>query len=160
MTPTLDTFRNVLGNFATGVVIVTAIDGGHPIGMTIQSFCSLSLDPPLVLICPSKSSSSWPRIAAAGGLCINFLAEDHEWMARQFAVSGGDKYANVDWTPSRVSHSPVIAGALAWIDGYVRDVNDGGDHIIVTCSVLDLDSADERRPLLFFRSDFRPVSER
>src|SRR5262245_20087411 len=109
-------FRAVLGHFATGVAAVTAIDEGEPVGLTIQSFCSLSLDPPLILLCPALSSTSWPRVERAGRLCVNLLADGQEELARQFARSGTDKYAGVRWAPSADTGSPVLEGALAWID--------------------------------------------
>jgi hypothetical protein len=86
--------RRALGQFATGVTVVTAWDGVRdlPVGLTINSFTSLSLDPPLVLFCPQKSSTTWPRIQAAKEFCVNVLAEDQEALCRAFAASGADKY--------------------------------------------------------------------
>jgi 3-hydroxy-9,10-secoandrosta-1,3,5(10)-triene-9,17-dione monooxygenase reductase component len=147
-------FRTVLGHFATGVAVVTALDGDEPIGMTIQSFCSLSLDPPLILICPGLSSTTWPRIAPTGQLCVNLLAEGQETIARQFARSGGDKYAGVVWQPSADTGSPMLEGALAWIDCRVESSHPGGDHLIVVCRVLDLAARTDLRPLVFFQSGF------
>ena len=80
-------FRSVLSQFATGVAVVTAVNKGVPVGLTIQSFCSLSLDPPLILLCPGITSTSWPKIAEVGYLCVNLLAEGQEQIARQFARS-------------------------------------------------------------------------
>src|ERR1700682_6631016 len=91
-------FRAVLSQFATGVAVVTAINNGSPVGLTIQSFCSLSLDPPLILLCPAITSTSWPKIAEVGQLCVNLLAEGQEEIARQFARSGGDKYVGIVWS--------------------------------------------------------------
>ena len=92
-------FREVLGHFATGVTIVTAIEDGEPVGFTCQAFTSLSLEPPLVALAPAKNSTSWPRIARAGAFCVNILAEDQEALCRDFAVSGGDKFRGVGWRP-------------------------------------------------------------
>ncbi len=93
-------FREVLGHFATGVTIVTAMEGDEPVGFTCQAFSSLSLDPPLVALAPGKNSTSWPRIAATGSFCVNILAEDQEALSRDFAVSGGDKFTGVGWHPA------------------------------------------------------------
>ncbi len=93
-------FREVLGHFATGVTIVTAMEGDEPVGFTCQAFTSLSLDPPLVALAPGKNSTSWPRIAAAGSFCVNILADDQEALSRDFAVSGGDKFTGVGWRPA------------------------------------------------------------
>lgn len=148
-------FRNVLGHFATGVAVVTAIDRGTPVGLTIQSFCSLSLDPPLILLCPALSSTSWPRVERVGTLCVNLLAEGQEDLARQFARSGADKYAGVRWMPSADTGSPMLEGALAWIDCQVLRGHPAGDHLIVVCLVLDLAARTDLHPLIFYKSGFR-----
>ena len=83
-------FREVLGHFATGVTIVTALEEGVPVGFTCQTFGALSLDPPMVILAPARSSTSWPRIAKAGAFCVNILGEHQEALCRSFAVSGGD----------------------------------------------------------------------
>ncbi len=107
--------REVLGHFATGVTIVTAMEGVEPVGFTCQAFTSLSLDPPLVALAPGKSSTSWPRIAAAGSFCVNILADDQEALSRDFAVSGGDKFTGVGWRPGgqrrpRARRGPGVGG--------------------------------------------------
>lgn len=152
-------FRNVLGHFATGVSVVTAIAEGEPVGLTVQSFCSLSLDPPLITLCPGKSSSSWPRVERSGQLCVNLLSESQELLARQFARSGADKYAGVSWTESPVTRSPIIDGGLAWIDCSVEHVYPGGDHLIVVCAVHDLSARTDLRPLIFFKSGFQRMAD-
>src|SRR6202020_786367 len=90
-------FREVLGHFATGVTIVTANEEGVPVGFSCQSFSALSLDPPMVILAPAKSSTSWPRIAEAGAFCVNILSQDQEALCRSFAISGGDKFEGVEW---------------------------------------------------------------
>ncbi len=149
-------FKNVLGHFATGVAVVTAVDGGEPVGLTIQSFCSLSLDPPLILLCPALTSTSWPRLERAGRLCVNLLAESQAALARQFARSGGDKYTGVKWTSSAETGSPLLEGALAWVDCEIEQSLQGGDHLIAICRVLDLAVRTDLRPLIFYRSNFLP----
>jgi 3-hydroxy-9,10-secoandrosta-1,3,5(10)-triene-9,17-dione monooxygenase reductase component len=149
-------FKNVLGHFATGVAVVTAIDGVEPVGLTIQSFCSLSLDPPLILLCPARASTSWPRVERAGRLCVNLLAEGQAALARQFARSGGDKYTDVTWTRSAETGSPLLEGALAWVDCEIEQSFQGGDHLIAVCRVLDLAVRTDLKPLIFYRSNFLP----
>lgn len=154
-------FRSVLGHFATGVAIVTALEHGKPHGLTIQSFSSLSLDPPLVMICPALSSTSWPSIARAGRLCVNVLGEGNADLARKFAASGTDKYLGVEWTPAPVTGSPIVAEAGAWIDCEIEGDFPGGDHRIVVCRVLDLDARPDMKPLVFFQSGYqRIISDR
>jgi flavin reductase (DIM6/NTAB) family NADH-FMN oxidoreductase RutF len=150
-------FKHVLGHFATGVAVLTSMDDDQPIGMTVQSFSSLSLDPPLVLVCPSVKSTSWPLIASAGRLCVNLLVEGQADLARQFAISGGDKYSGVAWTPALSTRSPVLSAAGAWIDCVIQADHDGGDHRIVVCEVLDLDVTSHMKPLVFFQSGFQRI---
>ncbi|HEX3794974.1 MAG TPA: flavin reductase family protein [Acidimicrobiales bacterium] len=145
-------FREVLGHFATGVTIVTANEEGEPVGFSCQSFSALSLDPPMVLLAPAKSSTSWPRIAQAGAFCVNILAADQEAVCRAFAVSGGDKFDGVEWTPG-VTGAPRILGSLAMIECTLGAIYEGGDHELVTGHVVAMDLG-EGAPLLFYRSGF------
>jgi flavin reductase (DIM6/NTAB) family NADH-FMN oxidoreductase RutF len=154
--PTFDSARlkQVMGHFATGVTIVTAMDDGEPVGFTAQSFQSLSLDPPLVLFSPQKTSSSWPRIKAASTFCVNVLAEDQEALCRSFAASGSEKYRGVGWRPGPATGAPVLQGVLGWIEARIEAEHDGGDHLIVVGRILDLHLEKEGRPLLFYRGGF------
>ena len=85
-------FREVLGHFASGLTVITAVDDQGPVGFTCQAFMSLSLEPPLIAIAPSKASTSWPRIAPLGWFCANVMAEDQEALCRDFAISGADQH--------------------------------------------------------------------
>ncbi len=147
-------FRHVLGHFLTGVTIITATDPetNSPVGLAASSFSSLSLDPPLVLFCAGKNSSSWPRIQAAGNYCVNILGDDQEVLSRQFAGKG-DKFAGVGWR-NGPSGSPVIESALAWIDCTIDSEVDAGDHVIVIGRVLGLDAKDHGGPLAYFRGGY------
>jgi 3-hydroxy-9,10-secoandrosta-1,3,5(10)-triene-9,17-dione monooxygenase reductase component len=145
-------FREVLGHFATGITIVTALEEGVPVGFTCQSFAALSLDPPMVLLAPSRSSTSWPRIAKAGAFCVNILEEHQEALCRAFAVTGGDKFDGVAWT-SGITGSPVIEGSLAVVECRLGEIFDGGDHELVIGHVEAMDIR-AGRPLLFYRSGF------
>jgi flavin reductase (DIM6/NTAB) family NADH-FMN oxidoreductase RutF len=146
-------FREVLGHFPSGVTIVTAMDAGEPVGFTCQAFTSLSLDPPLVALAPGKSSTSWPRIAAAGAFCVNILAEEQEALCRDFAVSGGDKFAGIGWRPA-ANGAPLIQGVLAWVEcSFVRS-HDAGDHELVIGLVEDMGVRTGGRPLVFYRGGF------
>jgi len=151
-------FRTVMGHFATGVTVVTAVHDDVPVGFTAQSFVSLSLDPPLVAVCPGIQSASWPRIAAAPGLCINILGGHQEALCRAFATSGADKYAGVGWRPSALSGAPVLDGCLAWADCRIEATHEAGDHLIVVAQVLDLGGGEGGEPLLFYRGGFGAFS--
>ena len=104
-------FREVLGHFATGITVVTAMEDGTPVGFSCQSFTSLSLDPPLVALAPAKSSTSWPRIAKAGAFAVNILSDRQEALCRDFAVSGGDKFRGVAWHLGQAG-TPVLDGRI------------------------------------------------
>ena len=147
-------FRQVLGHFCTGVGVVTAVVGGEPVGFTVQSFTSVSLDPPLVAVCPARSSQSWPRIRSVGAFCVNVLAEDQEALGRVFATRGADKFRGVGWTPSTATGSPVLDGALARVDCSIETEHDGGDHLVVLARVVDLGLGTGTRPLLFYRGGY------
>jgi 3-hydroxy-9,10-secoandrosta-1,3,5(10)-triene-9,17-dione monooxygenase reductase component len=145
-------FRQVLGHFATGVTVVTAMEDGVPVGFTCQAFTALSLDPPLVALAPAKSSTSWPKIAKAGAFCVNILAEDQMELGRSFAVSGGDKFAAVKWHAGSTG-APVLEGALAHVECRLGIIHDAGDHELVTGTVERL-GIGAGRPLIFYRGDF------
>ncbi len=145
-------FREVMGHFASGVTVVTAAEDG-PVGFTCQAFAALSLDPPMVLLAPAKSSTSWPRIAEAGAFCVNILASDQEALARSFSVSGGDKFVGVAWSPGPLTGAPLLDGALAWAECRLGDIFDSGDHELVTGVVVSL-GVGEGVPLLFYRGGF------
>jgi 3-hydroxy-9,10-secoandrosta-1,3,5(10)-triene-9,17-dione monooxygenase reductase component len=145
--------REVLGHFASGVTVLTALTGEGPIGFTCQSFSSLSLDPPLVVFAPGRSSTTWPRLRDLGRFCINVLAEGQDEVSQNFARSGADKFTGVRWTTS-AHGSPVLDGVVAWIDAALWAEYDGGDHTLVAAQVLDLGADADRRPLLFHRGTY------
>ncbi|MCT4333139.1 flavin reductase [Paracoccus sp. YLB-12] len=147
-------FRDVLGNFPTGVVAVTGIDdAGQPIGMILGSFGSVSLDPPLVSFMPAKSSSSWARLAGCKHYCINILGASQEDICRVLASKSADKFQDVAFTASSCG-DPMIIGSLAHIHCRPVTVHDAGDHDIVVCQVDDLSAASPGTPLLFYRGGF------
>jgi flavin reductase (DIM6/NTAB) family NADH-FMN oxidoreductase RutF len=148
-----DVMREVLGHFASGVTVVTALTADGPIGFTCQSFSSLSLDPPLVAFAPSRASRTWPRLREIGQFCVNVLAEGQDDVSQNFAVSGADRFAGVRWTLS-AHGSPVLEDVVAWIDGELWAEYDGGDHTIVVSRVLDLGAHPDRRPLLYHRGTY------
>jgi 3-hydroxy-9,10-secoandrosta-1,3,5(10)-triene-9,17-dione monooxygenase reductase component len=143
-------FRQVLGHFCTGVTVITA---PGPAGFACQAFAALSLDPPLVLFCPGRSSVTWPAIARAGHFCANVLADGQQELARRFGASGGDKFAGVPWSPAP-SGAPVLDGALTWVQGTVQAVHEAGDHYLVTGRVTGLGPCRPGRPLLFYRGRY------
>lgn len=141
--------RQVCGEWITGVTIVTSAESsGTPVGMAVNSFSSLSLDPPLVLFCPAKTSSTWPKIQGNGRFAINILAKDQGQMPRTFARPGVEKFVGVDY--SMETGLPVLSGVSAHLVCSIADVFDGGDHHIVVGHVESLERND-REPLIFHR---------
>ncbi len=146
------TFRTTLAQFCTGVVVATGMDDGQPVGFAAQSFTSLSLDPPLVAVCPGKKSTSWPRLRSSGSFCINVLSAKQKVVCDEFAKPG--LFAEIDWRPG-VTGSPVLAGILAYVDCDIEAEHDAGDHIIAIGRVRDLQILDAHaEPLLFFRGKY------
>jgi 3-hydroxy-9,10-secoandrosta-1,3,5(10)-triene-9,17-dione monooxygenase reductase component len=146
-------FRTVLGHFGSGVVVLSAVTAEGPVGMSCQSFFSVSLDPPLIAVSPARTSTTWPRIAAVGHFAVNILAHDQADLCRAFAVSGGNKFAGIDWQSARHTGAPLLDGALAWLDCVVRDVHEAGDHYLVVAQVMHLE-AGRGEPLMFYRGGF------
>jgi len=147
------TFRRTLGHFFTGATVVFAMDGGRPIGSACQSFAALSLDPPLVLFCPGRTSRTWPLIERAGAFCVNVLSHRQRDVSTVFGTAGADKFADIAWN-SAPSGAPVLNGALAWIDCAVEAVHEAGDHYVVIGRVTTLGATQDERPLLFYRGAY------
>ncbi|MEU6880646.1 flavin reductase family protein [Streptomyces sp. NPDC046712] len=146
--------KHVLGHFASGITVVAALDPtGRPVGLAVQSFASLSLDPPLVLLCVAKTSTSWPGVRAAGRFGISILAEDQREVCAALGRSGPDKFAGVHWTTTE-DGAVHVDGALATLDCAVHAVHEAGDHLLATARVLALDAREDGTPLLYFRSDY------
>ncbi|MEV7726516.1 flavin reductase family protein [Streptomyces sp. NPDC087917] len=150
-------FRAVLGNFASGVTIITAPPGEGeegPAGFACQSFASLSLDPPLITFMVARTSTTWPRIARAGVFCVNILGAEQGTLCRAFAVSGADKFAGVAHRPAPATGSPQLDDVPAWLDCRIQAVHTGGDHLIVVGRVEAMGAAGEGDPLLFHKGRF------
>ena len=155
-------FRQVLGHFCTGVTVVTTADDDGPAGFACQSFAAVSLEPPLVLFCPSRTSVTWPRIARAGHFCANVLTEDQQELCRIFATSaatGADKFAGVSWSPSS-GGAPVLDGVLTWVGCTVDSVHEAGDHYVVIGRVTELGACGAGPPLLFYRGRYAATAAR
>lgn len=145
-------YRETVGHFATGVVVITSRDFDQPVGFTCQTFGSLSLDPILVSFSARSDSNSWPRIKRQGRLAINVLAADQEALARVFAMSAADKFAGVDYVLGE-NGSPLLIGALAHLEADLLDVHTHGDHDVAVAAVSHVVHA-EGSPLIFYRGGF------
>jgi 3-hydroxy-9,10-secoandrosta-1,3,5(10)-triene-9,17-dione monooxygenase reductase component len=150
-------FRTVLGHFPTGVTIVSGLADGRPMGFTIGSFTSVSLEPPMVGFLPMVTSDTWIEIAPSGAFCVNVLSRHQADLCWTFSKRGNEaqRFDGVDWHPAP-SGSPIIDRAVAWIDCTVEQVYEMGDHYFVLGRVGALDAdpdhdGDGPHPLLFFR---------
>ncbi|MTD52957.1 flavin reductase [Amycolatopsis pithecellobii] len=147
-------FRRVLGQYPTGVCVVTTMGpDGHPVGMTVGSFTSVSLDPPLVAFLPTKDSRVFAAITKAGRFAVNVLAGDQVAVCRQFASRERDKFRSVRWRASALG-SPVLADVVAWIDCRLDTVFEVGDHVMVVGAVEGLDVERAAAPLMFFQGGY------
>lgn len=155
-------YRRVLGQYPTGVCVVTAnASGAGPSGMVVGSFTSVSIDPPLIAFYPARSSTSWPKIESSGSFCVNILGADQEDICRTFSAKAADKFEKIRHHPAGQTGSPIIDGVVAWIDCDIEVVQDAGDHVLVLGRVRELGLEEPRLPLLFFQGGygrFSPLS--
>jgi 3-hydroxy-9,10-secoandrosta-1,3,5(10)-triene-9,17-dione monooxygenase reductase component len=149
-------FRSALALYPTGVTVITAPGESGPSGATANSVTSLSLDPPLMLACLDRASRTLTSVRAAGRFGINALAAGQQELARQFSGKDPepDKWRGVEWSES--SGLPRLDGTVLWVACELRDEVDGGDHVILTGSVLAAEPRDAQ-PLLFHRGDYRDL---
>ena len=123
--------RDAFGAFLTGVTVVTAMnEAGEPLGFTANSFTSVSLDPPLLLVCLAKTSRNYDALTGARGFVVNILSEDQKAVSNTFARPVEDRFAAVDWQPGPFG-SPVFADVAAWFDCALHQLVDAGDHVIL-----------------------------
>ncbi len=153
VTPGDHEFRRVLGHFATGVTIITAMDGDEPVGVAANSFTSVSLDPPLILFCVGGSSTTWPRIERSGNFAVNILGEHHEHLSRLFAQKGADRFTDTLWRRGRTG-APLLEEAIAFVECAIEAQHPAGDHTIVVGRVMDLGMVEDAPPLLFYRGEY------
>jgi len=146
-------FRHVLGHYPTGVCAITTIHDGKPIGMTVGSFTSVSLEPPLVAFFPDRRSSSWRKIAAVGRFCVNVLGHHQQDVCAALASKSDDKFGAIAYGIS-YSGLPVVDDVVAWIECDLQAVHEAGDHYIVIGRVNALDIGHPHNPLLFLRGGY------
>ena len=147
-------FRYVLGHFASGVTVVTARVDDTLHGITVSSFCSLSLDPPLVLICINQFVRTHELLPQAGSFAVNILAENGESISRHFASRIEDKFATVAYHTG-VTGAPLLDAALATIECRLHSQLPGGDHSIFVGEVVAAHARDDADPLLYYRGGYR-----
>lgn len=151
-------FRDALGCFATGVAVITTVSkGNRPVGITVNSFASVSLEPPLILWSLSRASGLVRHFTRGTPFAVNILAEDQEEMARKFSRAGGDPFEGVDAESGR-NRAPLLRGNAGFLECQVTETVAGGDHVIVLGRVGRF-ACGLRRPLLFYRGEFTKLTQ-
>lgn len=149
-------FKEAMSHFASGVTIVTTEKDGTPYGLTVASFASLSLRPPLVLVCIEASVKSHDAIAAAGVFGVSILAEDQADISGRFASKADDKFEGLDVRRGSLG-VPLLEGAICTIECRVATQLPGGDHSIFVGEVIAAENA-EGKPLVYYRSGYRQIT--
>lgn len=147
-------FRDAMGQFCTGVAVVTGQCPEGPAGFSVQSFVSVSLSPPLIAICPAINGTSWARLRDVGHFGINILRHDQESLCLRFGVPGAGKFDNLRW--SETEHGiPVLEDTLAFVECRLESEHEAGDHTVVIGRVEDFRIfRPDEPPLLFFRGAY------
>jgi flavin reductase (DIM6/NTAB) family NADH-FMN oxidoreductase RutF len=151
-TPDARSFRAALGLFPTGVAFITAAPDDEPVGLIVDSLTSVSLEPPLVSFCPSRSSLTWSRMRRAERLGVNVLGRGHEQFVRRAAPAGANRFAGLEWR--LIDGVPLVVDALACLECEITAEHVAGDHSIVVAAVRALRLASRGDPLVHFAGAF------
>lgn len=147
-------FRRIMGSFASGVTVVTAIGAdGKPQGFTASAVSSLSLDPQLLLVCISERSATLQAIRESGTFGVNILTASQHEAAQQFASRAADRFAGIRWRRSPQAGVPVLDGSLAYAECRLHDTCIGGDHVVLMGEVV-AGEAHEAEPLLYYKGRY------
>jgi flavin reductase (DIM6/NTAB) family NADH-FMN oxidoreductase RutF len=150
----LEDFRAAMGSFAAGVTVITTLDAnGAPQAVTATAFSSVSLSPPLCLVCIAKRTRTYQPLLLKGSFAVNILRAEQEWLSARFASSAVDRFASVAWAPGTVTGCPIIAGALVSMECQVVEVHSGGDHDIFLGSPTSI-RVHEGAPLVYWRGSY------
>ena len=149
------TLRDALGSFATGVTVVTCVDeGGRPFGLTVNSFTSVSLDPPLLLVCIAKNARCSPALARARHFAVNVLQTGQRPASIRFSTRDEDRFGTTPWSIGETG-APLLMDSLAVFECEHHAAHDAGDHQILTGRVLRASFDPAMDPLLYFRGSYR-----
>jgi 3-hydroxy-9,10-secoandrosta-1,3,5(10)-triene-9,17-dione monooxygenase reductase component len=152
-----ESLRRTFGLFATGVTVVTARAEDGPVGVAVNAFCSVSLDPPLILVCAGAQSESWPVIKAVGPFAVNILAEGQGALCKRFSRKGLDRFAGIAERPGYTGAPLLVDASVASLECLPHSEHVAGDHTIVVGRVVALHEYEQTSPLVFFSSDFRQL---
>jgi flavin reductase (DIM6/NTAB) family NADH-FMN oxidoreductase RutF len=150
-------FRSVLGRFASGVTVVTTRDDGLDVGMTVSAFCSVSLEPPLVLCCIERTAEMHDALERAPAFAVNILSDEQEAISRRFSEREEERFDGIGYERGQ-NGVALLAGALAWLECRTFARYDGGDHTIV---VGEVEHAEARNgsPLLYYRGGYNQLGQ-
>lgn len=149
------TLRDAMGCFATGITIVTALDGaGTPVGLTANSFTSVSLDPPLLLVCIANTAGTASALRGAAHFGVNVLQIGQQPTSNRFAAKGEDRFSNQPWAPGQTG-VPLLGGSLVSFECQRESLHEAGDHFILVGRVVRAQFEPHRDPLLYFRGKYR-----
>lgn len=149
-----ESFRAAMGSFAAGVTIITTLDSaGVPQAVTATAFSSVSMSPPLCLVCIDRRARTYRPLVLTGCFAVNILRADQEWLSARFASSLVDRFAAVPWRPGAETGCPIIEGALAWMECRVVEIHSGGDHDIFLGRPSAVEVQDGA-PLVYWRGSY------
>jgi len=152
-------FKAAMGSFAAGVTIITAIDdAGTPQGMTATAFSSVSVSPPLCLVCVNHRARTCQSIVARGCFAVNLLCADQHELSARFASSAPEKYAGVSWVRGATTGCPLLTRALARIECVIQEVHAAGDHCVIVGQPLSID-VDDGSPLVYWRGRYSSLTD-
>ena len=149
-------FRSVCTRFATGVAVLSVLDpDGDPHGLTVNSFTSVSAEPPLVLVCVDSASGLLPHFQHSSNYGLSFLNEHQQDLSIRFASVPECRFDGVDWRPGEITGAPLLGGALGWMECWIRERIPAGDHHILLAEAANWRADDgSGRPLLYFNSAY------
>ena len=160
-TVTKDEFKEVMARFAAGVTVVTSVDGeGRPCGLTATAFSSVSLDPPLCLVCIDREAGTYEPMKQSRKFAVNILRDGQEELSNLYASRSDDKFAGNHWKEGEATGCPVFPGALAWAECEVVDIHEAGDHDIFIGKVTRTQIGEEGKPLLYWNGAYGDVTSR
>lgn len=149
--------RDAMGMFATGVTVVTSLgQNGEPVGLTANSFTSVSLDPPLLLVCPARSASTTAALELCEHFAINVLRADQEDISTLFATKGTDRFSQIAFDTCE-NGVPILHDALANFECRTHGVHDGGDHLILIGEITRARFTQDHEPLIYYKGDYREI---
>lgn len=151
--------RDAMGTFATGVTVVTSLgDNGEPVGLTANSFTSVSLDPPLLLVCPARSASTTEALESCEHFAVNILRSEQEHISTLFATKGTDRFSEIEFDTSE-NGVPIIHDALANFECRTHALHEGGDHLILIGKITRARFTSDHEPLLYYQGRYRGIRE-